>query len=191
MNDLIADVLVKRLMPLKVQGLLADVVGLVQTIESDALSGNKKKLSYPAPIGCPTGDCQDDWKRLVPDQAKPGFVFFEGGTYRTSMVNGFKRVQTRLTLICWFNGKLINNCIPDRIGRVLMATMCPNGRTIPIMDEASAVTSLQLSGYSSATTDPFLKYTGFAPLFNFKTPPYGYVAIELALTAFVDESCLV
>ncbi len=274
MNELIASTLANQLFPLKQQGVLTDVAGLVQPVETDSFSVGKKKETLPAVLGVTSNAC-GDWKRLLPDPQKAAYVYFEDGGYNLGRLGHLQTVRSKLMLVGWFNTNLSTGYSSMALLRLVLQTLFPDGRTsrlvsgnttsygpvslpdeqlryvytwiarkeerttepLPVLANApsdavmnfiytwitnleertnlplpqlpyvadgtltpqiteataavAALSDIKLTSLSSVTADPFARYSAYSRLFNFKNPPYGWFAVDLNLTAFYNERCLV
>lgn len=188
MNEIIAKALAARFADLQARGFLHTVAGLTKTIDTDAFTDGKSVGTMPVPVGFDSRG-EDDWKLLLPDPNKAGILYFEDGGSTQKYVAGLEQVKSRLTLIHWFNGGLIKGVNRDRVIPILLNALCSVGRRIPSSEPG--LSDLQLTTWNRGTTDPFAKYSAYKQLFNYRIAPYGYVTLDLTLTAYINLSCMV
>lgn len=189
MNDLLARILQTRLLTSDVlknaQGI---VVGLVKSIESDSFTGGKKRVTLPVPVAMDSRQ-KADYKLLLPDPQKSIITYFEDGGYRRTAIAGKDQIQSRLTLVCWYNGQLMQGLTNEKLMPLLVSSLTQRGRSIPTTEPG--VCAMTLNGYSQGNSDPFAKYSAYRPLFAFKDPPYNWFSLDLSLTAYIDINCII
>jgi hypothetical protein len=102
----ISEVLKAYLMPIKEQGIISNLEGLVRTLEYKP-SGSDKSKKIPFPVNCvQPQDCTecDSLFICVPEKTKRCLVYFEGfdslPEFHTSEATKYKSV---ISLICWYN----------------------------------------------------------------------------------------
>lgn len=186
MNETIARALAARLNLVQQQVVLTTIRGLVKTIDTDAFSDGKKRETMPAPYTLDS-KIPDDWKALLPDPEKNLIIYFEDGGYSARRINGFSQVRSRLTLVAWWNGTRMNGVSRESMTAFLLSQIMGTGSNIPSSEPGLA--SIQFSGYSTAP-DPFVKYSAYQNLFNFRIAPYGWLALDMSLTAYASLACL-
>lgn len=104
-NQTIAYLLKKSLVPLVERGLITRLAGLVKTLETDRFSGGKKKkYRFPIPVEASESTCLSTgrvYPDLVPDSSERLIVYFEDGG--ATCLNGDTKWQSRLRLVAWGN----------------------------------------------------------------------------------------
>lgn len=188
MNEIIANALVDQLTPLVKSDLITTVAGLVEMRQTDAFNKEKDKgvRTLPLPLRANPADVSD-WTTLLPDPKKRGIVFFEDGGHTQKQIQGMWQIGSRLSLIWWHNLPNIDDPARKELAFILFGAMFPNGRrTI----NPSPGISLSINSMTSLNSDPFSKYTAYQSLFNFRNQPYGWLAYNLTLNAYISPDCI-
>lgn len=188
MNELIARALVARFATLQTDGLLTTVAGLVKSMETDTFSKGKKQESVPVEYTQFTREAHD-WKLLLPDPDKNAVLYIEDGGYSEKQMQGLWQIKSRLMMVSWFNGSRVIDISRERMTNILLNNMLGAGRNIPSSEPG--LTQLKLEGWNNTNSDPFTKYSAYQNLFAFRNAPYGWLALDLSLTAYVNPGCLI
>lgn len=102
----IANIFKEALMPLKIQGIISNLEGLVRTLEFKPANSDKKlKIAYP--VECEDVqdcvDCQSVYL-CVPEKEKSCLVYFEGTQARVlNSAEGITTYEAIISLVCWYN----------------------------------------------------------------------------------------
>ena len=159
--------------------------GLVTTMET--ADKDNKQIRFPVYLlkngeSCITGE----YVNLIPDSTKRSVIYFELDSNKITNTsdNGFLEMEANVTLVCWFNYKLIDEDL--RSSDILFADLIAS---IPKRLSSDKTVLVTIDNSETNDGNVFSKYDYKTGMQYFKYP-YGYFTVGLNILYRVFPKCV-
>ena len=191
MNEKIASILKSKIETLP---FIDKIAGLVRPVKIEVMGPNEIKVpkTYPISSDISSELCIDgQYKDLIPDSKYLSIIYFEdNGITLTARNNRWVSFNSRLTLVCWLNLKMIFECQIYTGSTQCILSILAELPEIPFSEDIYIEIRIVAVSEVPKSNAIFSKYTYDEIKTQYLLYPYDYFALNMSIDFKINLACV-